>query len=483
MSPGLLVVYALFQLAVGFVSTSVGDLLGLGVVSLAVFAARPESIIAILICEITPRHFNLFGATSDSTHLGSLNYMLSFAIFCRVSYEAWFNPQTFQKARWALGVWYVAIVPAVVMALLGRSEGNASWALPVQTVWMCGALFYGVIVARRWSQDGSFARRWLIPAFTVFLVLTAAGLLLHKVLFIAIPLAFPVIWFTWSRQSTWQRVLSVVLFVLAVFAGGGLGLGMQALEEPVDSQTGEASGLGGTTLTLNGLVVASLALTYLVTRGWAWLRRTASWGVGLPGFAFVVVFSLVVAAIGPRYILNAGSDDENFNLEEKVRAKLFDDRSVIWNAALQDALGPPYVFRPSGRPLWIDHPEWGDTAWKPGAHNAVVNSLMRQRWLSGVALLVLLALVMHRCAKVLSSGVSGEAMALAVYVSVTAIVGVVVNDYPLEPEAAFWFFVFAGMVVAASWGGTGPSVAGETVKVSSYGRPIARHDRYRSRRE
>jgi hypothetical protein len=342
------------------------------------------------------------------------------------------------------------MIPAAIMAVMGKLERNGTWTLPIRDVWMCGAYFYGHILARRWRSDGTPITKGLLPVTLFLLLLATVGLFNHKIRFILVPLAIPCAWYAW-RQGT--RVLRLQAVAAMLFASSvGLGLRVLPAVEMGGAEEGPAIenlGIGGSTLTFNLLILSALGLTLLTTYGHGRIRRFVAMLTGLPAFFLAVGFSVTVAVLGPRFWGSDPVQGEHRPISERIREKVFDDRSVIWNAALNDALRPPLILKPSGEPLLLEGTRWGDIVWEAGAHNSILNTLMRQRWLNGPILLLLLAVAMRRNSAAMARPQPSGVDALSIAVAVTGVFGVGVADYPLNVEGGFWFFGFAG--IAAGW--------------------------------
>jgi len=432
---------ACLQQIIGLVAPSLGNLVGSALAFYMIWAARPGYLAALMINQLTAGNFTILGHEGSATAVNLVTYALSFAILVRVSWELIANPRTFRRWRWLLGAWYVGIALAVIMALLGRAAGNPSWTLPVRFAWTAGALFYGVILARRWPADGRVLWGGVFQVIVGLLVLFSLGLLHHKLKFILVPLAFPMAWLAWHRARRLNRVLAVGAIMMAAMLGLGAGV------VGVESESTENYGVGGATLSLNALFVGSVALTLTIAMGSRLIRTTCRVVLGWPAFLFVVIFSFTIAAVGPKYRIDRWVDaDEVMTIKDNIKLKMFDDRSRIWSTALYDITKGSYIIKASGQSLWIDHPLLGEREWPFGAHNSVMNTILVQRWLGGAIVLTMVGVAMSRASASLSMGRFNAIHVLGIFTAVTGTVGLVVNDYPTNDEAGFWFFGFAGIV-------------------------------------
>lgn len=445
MSPGIMAALAVGQIGISFVSPGAATALGCLLVVPLVLVARVEFMPALMLTQFSAADFGALGGEIPTlTLLGfpfNVSYLLAFAVAVRVTWEFLRTPHRMRPVRWLLALWYVAMAAAVAMSLEGRWHGNPSWTVGIRLIWLCGGFFYGRILARSWpSDDREFTGRFAV-FLTVLFALFVSGYFFNQLVFLLAPAAVPVAWLAWRQGGRFRRTLAVLLLVLGVMLGFALGAGAEEDGEVV------RYGAGGASLTMNGLFVGSVALTIGLARGSRRLMRRMSFSLGWPVVTFVIVASILVASLGPRVWVPTVSDLEQLSSKERISAKLFGDRSVIWHAALKDSLKPPYFIKPSGSPLWIESVD-GELEWLAGAHNAVLNTLSRQRWLAGPIVLALFFVAMRRNAVALASASSNSLSALCIVVAVTGTVGAFVNDYPLG-EAAFWFFSFCGITAAA----------------------------------
>jgi hypothetical protein len=435
-----MIALAVAQQAIGLVIPRLGALLAVMLAGWLIWAARPRYLPALMINQLTAGNFAFLGHEGSATAPNLGAYGLAAAIFVRVSWELWNNPDTLRQWRWLVWAWYVASALAVVMSLMGRFEGNPSWTVPARSAWTMGAFFYGMILARRWSPDGKVLAKNVFPMVFVFLLLLSIPVFDHKLKFILVPLAFPLAWFVW-RDAGWKGRVAAVFVVLMA---AGLGVGSAVSGEEVDP-TGNY-GIGGATFSLNALFGASVALTFMVAFGSRYLRAMMGRLLGWPVLVFVAAFTLWVAAVGPKYRLDQWTRAERLDLTERIKLKIFDDRSRIWTTALEDVSREGYLVRASGTSIWIDHPLMGEREWSFGAHNSIMNSLLVHRWVGGVLVLVMVGAAMQSSARALALGRFSHLHALAIFVAVTGGVGLVVNDYPTNDEGGFWFMGLAGLV-------------------------------------
>lgn len=481
----LLMAAAVFQLALNVVLPTASILFGSILVSLIVWLARVEYLPALIVTQLARTDFALGGhgttefafAQFEASALViagfpvSVNYFLGFAGCGRVLTEWILRPDTFKAAgvAWLLPLWVVAMVPASIMSVLGRLEMAPSWTGPIRMVFMSGSLFYGVILARTGWGTGRLILRWLVPMAAVFFALGMFGAFRHRILFVLPCFAAPALWLALKEGDRPARVLAIVSFLLAIGYCLGIGPGGSSQD---DGYAAGLLGTGSSTFTLNALLLASIVITAVVLLPAGIARAVVARLLGLPAFLTVIGFSLLIGYLSPRYSdysqRGFASDQKGMTVGERLRSKVFDDRSRIWHAALSEITQPPYLLQPSGRPLLIEHPSVGVVVWRVGAHNTFFEVVRQQRWLNGTILLVMVLAMMMGCARVLDSAAPAAAKALAVGTLVTATVGMATGHYPLSDQAAFWFLAFGGLAMACSREAapfaTGPARPGRAVR-------------------
>jgi hypothetical protein len=445
------------QFALALVVPKLGTLVGCAVVVTIIWLARAEYLPALIMTQLSLGDFGIGARGWDVPSFAgfnfNLNYMLALGVVARVTWELINRPQTFRSLFWMLALWYVAMGPAVIMCVMGRMERNPTWTEPIRKVWMCGAFFYGFILARTWRPDGRIITRGLLPVGAIIMFFAALGPLRDVIRFALIPTIIPLAWYTWRKGGFMRRTFAVMAAVLGAMTGLGIGLKMGGEEVFMTGAAGKSlssnMGVGGATISINALFFGSLFLTMAIALGRPFLRRTLSRALGIPAFILVVAFSIGIGAIGRGDWSRAELQSGEASVRERLEAKIFGDRGVIWNATLVDIMEPPYVIKPAGRSVWINHPWFGWIEWPHGAHNAILNTLGNQRWFNGTILLILAMMAIKRNAEGLGRPLPGGLDAVAVGIAVTAVVGMIVNDYPINVQGAFWFFGFAGIVACA----------------------------------
>jgi hypothetical protein len=443
--------FAVLQVCVSFFSGALALLVGGILVSFMIWRARVGYLPSLMICCLTAGNFNLLGHDGSATAVNLVQYPMAAAVFARVAWEWARNPECLQRYRIVLWGWGVVCVLAVAISLSAKFAGNPSWSNAARGAWLCGAFFWGVIMCKNDDVTPAALRKWLLPTIVVLLGLFATGVCSNKLKFILLPVAIPLAWVCWRNGSRRDKILAVLAVNFAAMLGFGIGFGSggSQLEFGIQDE-GTNYGVGGSTLSMNGLLLLSVVLTvaFEFVRGRRG-RRALGLSCGLLAFMFVVAFSFAVAALGPKYRVTEFQAKERIGFVERLRVKLFDDRSNIWTAALADITRGNMFFKVGGQTLWIDDVVKGEVEWEFSAHNAIMNTFLVYRWLGGALLVGLLGVAMTRSARVVATRRFDDIAALGILVLATGTIGIVVNDYPMNEEGAFWFFGIAGVVVSA----------------------------------
>jgi hypothetical protein len=220
--------------------------------------------------------------------------------------------------------------------------------------------------------------------------------------------------------------------------------------------------MGLPTLTLQGCAVYAIGFSVIAP------YRAALWrvvGYVLSAWpAFLIVVAAMVYGVsnierqsvardrghGEKHEYRFFSFDEDFT--ERFRAKMFDDRALLWRAVWADANTPPYFWRSTDERLIRDFEtalgEYYDF-WEIPPHNVYLNALMRMRWPGGVLFLALYCLMILRAGKLLfhrdARGVwlviSGTTVAVGVFGGLT-------GDFPMLHTFNFPLMVLAGLSYA-----------------------------------
>ncbi|RME68706.1 MAG: hypothetical protein D6781_10280 [Verrucomicrobia bacterium] len=470
--PAWLMWGAILTILVSFVSPKMSVLLGGAVAAWGIWYARAEYLPALIVVQFSIANFFIAGGGGIVPPIMviagfpfNVGYIIAFAMAARNVYE-FLNTDTFRQAgvRWLFILWLIAIPFTMVMSVMGKLEENMSWTGPLRVTLMAGAFFYGLILRKTWPVDGRVIYKGLVPIMVVFYLLADFSLFWHRYLFVFVALGVPAgILATRQRRLLW-KVLGWMCVILTVDYGLGLGIvsfiklggGLESLEGDATSSGGLGGIAGGSaTLTLNFVMLSSAAMTMFYFIRTLPGRRLAGRLLGLPAFGFLVAFSVMIALLSPRYaITNAtlGEDAGSASVSEKLMYKLFDERSVIWNATFEDIVNGPKIFRPSGRPVIIPMYNGEDREWVHGAHNVIMEVLVSLRFVAGPIVLCMYAVAMIGCARTFGSEGLMARGVLAIATLATALIGGVTGHYPMTDEVSFLFMGLAGLGWTASTG-------------------------------
>jgi hypothetical protein len=166
-------------------------------------------------------------------------------------------------------------------------------------------------------------------------------------------------------------------------------------------------------------------------------------------FGVLAGLTIVVALNGPSY--RVGMTSYDFRVDagaltfgDRLRTKLFDDRSVIWEGALRDVLTPPISFKPSGRTFTIEYPGYGSIDWRFGAHNTFLEQLRQNGLWVGLLLLFILAIALHYASAALHH-LLPPVRALAIGILPSGTVGAFTGQYIFTESAGVWVLCIGGI--------------------------------------
>lgn len=467
--PGILFGLSLVTVGLNFVYAPISIVIGSALMAYMVWHVRAEYIPAILILPLGKSDFLLsqrgtweymvMQFESNAIYIGgfpiSINYILIATLVLRVTYEFFNRSQTFRNAGvlWLVPLWYLAMLPALLMSFQGRMEGNPSWTQPIRVVAISGALFYGVIVVRSWAADGRVLLRWILPITIFATSLGSVGLFHNRILWLLIPFSIPMAWLAFRQKEFYFKIMGMVCAVTSA----AYGLGLIDRLKPVTASADAASGLlGQSTFTLNALFLSSIAFTAILALPFGGLRRSLSWFLGWPIILVLLGFTITVGLLSPsqtRIVANssfARIATADMTPLERLRAKVFDDRSIIWYSALKDIATENPFLLPAGRLMPMEHPSRGLILWPVGMHNTPLHVMRILRWIAGPIVLLILFSGALSAAKSIGKPIPSSLRVLSAGTVSSVIVGGVTGHYLVGSEVAFFFFAFAGMAAGAT---------------------------------
>lgn len=458
-TPVSLFLLAIVGVAVSFVVPSLSVLVAAFVVAWGVWFPRVEFLPAIIVAQISSVNFFAGGGVvlPPVISVGGLPinvvYATEMAIATRVSISYFVEKNDrLRSIRLLYYLWLSALPLAFAMGVMGRLEGNGSWMLPFRMVLMCGAFFYGALVLADARRVALVLVYWLCPLVLFFVSLASIGVFWHRMLFIFASLGVPLGFFVFRYCSGWRKGMGAACVLQTAFYGFGFGVpGLQSFDVGGQEAGGGVGGMfgGSGTLTLNFLVIVSFVMSVIYFYRFGRLNVIIGRLVGVPGFVALMCLSVFIAIVSPKYAMRevqAGALGEA-TVSEKIVYKLFDDRSVIWHATLDDILSEPFVLRPGGRAMYFMLTPGNEVEWFHGAHNIFLEAMKTLRWWCGPVLLTVLAYALVCSGRVLRQPFIGAGGVFAISVAATGLVGGFTGHYPITDEVSFFVFAFG----AISW--------------------------------
>lgn len=136
----------------------------------------------------------------------------------------------------------------------------------------------------------------------------------------------------------------------------------------------------------------------------------------------------------------------------KFRAKMFDDRAVLWRAVWDDANREPYFWHPTDeRYIRGFEDSLGNyfAIYEIPPHNIYVGALFRMRWIAGIIFLILYCTMIVRAGKLLFvKSVDGIWIVISGTTVVVGVFGGLTGDFPMTFTFNFPFMALAGLCYA-----------------------------------
>lgn len=460
---------ALAYLALNFVSAPLSILYGSALAAYLVWLARPEYLIALIILHLDKTNFILAGYGgweysvqrffSNSLIIGGIpvtvTYVIAATVFLRVFWELFNRPETYRRSGliWLFLPWIVGLAFATIMTLQAFLVRNPSWTLNIRLYMLLGCVFYGAILMRSWRGSGEWLVKWLVPLLSVMYFFAIFGRFHQQFLWVFTGMAIPLSWLAFRQKSKWLKFVGVFCGCAVFVYASGLGPGITSIGEGQGSASG-ILGTGSSTFTLNALLLFSIVVAIIVALPKQNVRSFFAFFLGVPAFLTIITFTFTVALLSPKYsqIGSAGWNvsQSEMTVVERFRSKLFDDRSIIWHGMLRDLMSKDPLFRPAGSPVIIEHPRHGSLVWTPGAHNAFLEIFRAHRWVGGSIVILFIFVVMIQCAKVIDRPLPSSLQATAAGIIAVSIIANTAGHNVVSGEGSFWYFTFAGIIIAAS---------------------------------
>jgi hypothetical protein len=431
---------AIGTVLLGFISAQLSILVGCALVAYMMWMCDARYLPALMIAVWRPTDFLLKGYGSFDFALAevassyimvggmpvTINLVMIVMVPARVLFEFFNNPNyACSKVHpgW-LFIWGIALIPALIMALLGKLEGNNGWADPVRSVFVVGSYFYGLFMARTWPTSGDFIYRRLVPIILAIFVIKYTVGFHHRILWI------------WGGMLP---ALSLYLFQfkrpLSLLCSGGVMLFAVIFSFNILSSS-------TMTFTLVGLFLVSLVMGVIAFIPMGGLRKFFGWFFGWPAVATMFVF---VSFVVWKYEDLARPGEKSYTLVDKLRSKVFDDRAGVWTSSIRSIGDGNMFIHPAGRPWILRHEKKGEIEVLFGSHNSIIDQLRKNRLIAGPLILLIVFFAVVRSSQVLRHSPIPEAKVLAITCIATGTVGIVTGHYPLSQNAGFWFLSFGGI--------------------------------------
>jgi hypothetical protein len=460
MSPSLALSLSLLLVLGSWVEPVISIYLSLGLVAILMLQARVDYIPSLAAIQIGRADFFLIGeafsefsysakqAALGTVMIGGFPVGVSMFIALLVP-VALFVDMLRSESRLRspsilllLGLWLCGLIFSGVASLKGYEVGNPSWSVPVRCMLYGGLFFYGISLARTWRSGRIAFARQSILLMALLLPLGAFGIFFNRLLFVFAAACVPMaLWSLKFHRNNFYRVLSYIIMI------SGLIYSLGFTRSVIDIEGG-LLGTSGSTFTLNALFATSALVAGFSLLGARRLARHMKNAAPLI-YLFLAVATLAIALGDGGDRIGMGSYSfrvslGDLTLVDRIKAKLYDDRSPIWKGALQDIMAEPVLLKPSGRTFPVEFPDFGVVEWKDGAHNTYLEQLRQSGPIGGLILLLLVGICVQKCGHC----VSGEDKLLASLAATTLTsltVGSFTGHYVLVEGVAVWIVSVGGL--------------------------------------
>lgn len=467
--PLFIFLLSLVYLGINFIYAPLSIAFGCVLVIYIIWKARPEYLPALLILQTNRSDYVLAGYGTwdhsvdrffdNAILIGgfpvSISHVLAAAVFARVAFEFIQRPKTYSNSGliWLIVPMVIGFVLATVMTYQAYVLRNPSWTNNIRGFMMFSSLFYGMVLMRSWRGEGEWLYNGLVPLMAVLFGLASLGLFHHHNLWLLSGLAIPLAWLAFKRSSIFGKVAAIFCVFGVTAYSLGLAPGIARVAEHRQDMAGGILGTGTATFTLNAIILTSILVTFIAIIPYARVRKFLSWFMGTPAFLSVFVFSLGVAIASPYFTSAEASgwrvSAAEMSPVERFQAKVFDDRSIIWNGVLIDIIESDPVVRATGTPVIIDHPRHGSIAWTPGAHNGFLEALRAHRWIGGSIVILFLFIIARGSAQVIGKPIPSSLRATAAGLIAFGLIINASGHMHISGETSFWYFTLSGIVIAA----------------------------------
>lgn len=433
--------WALFFFGLQFYAPDISILLSCLLAAIIIWKADPRYLHVLFVLFLRPANFLLtyygldffsqgvFGANGFEIGGFSLNVPLVCAIVAglRVIYDYFFKVKSIlSSCRVILFLWLSAFIPSLICCYLGLVKGNNGWSEPIRYLLIAGTYFYGIILGQKWPRSFDLIYKKLSVFILLLSILSVFALFHHRLLWYFA--AFVPALFYCHRKTKNKK--ERFIFLLSYIFIGLFCTGISVSEKD--------------TFTLIGLFLISTILGILAFEEKGFLKNVISRYLGLPALIVSILFVVLVVNIKDDYMLGSIRRTNNLTIEERLQGKIFNDRARVWGANIKYILAPPYLFKPGGDSIVLEHPTLGYIKVTFGAHNTFLQSIRTNGWYSGIIIIIILCVAVIKNVLVYRRSHIGEIKAIAIATIATGVFGAMTGHYVLGLAAGFWIMTLAG---------------------------------------
>ena len=422
----------------GFYNLQLGEAAGIVVAAVLLLRARPDCILPLLICHLSAREF--FQTSDESTGdvaewslvIGGFPVSVQLVInvlapVCVIVFLIR-RPGMFHNAirPSLLILWFLAFIPVLIGTWLGKQADNETWTRGLRFLMMIAAYLYGFVWAKRWNRS---LEPIIINGLTGICVLFLGAAVFgfygsHLASFLLLGMAGPLAFHYFRQRSVMATFIGVVLVIESLLMGFR------------------------TTFTVQAICILGLVVGFLGQRqSLAFRRRSIAvvWGSTI---VVLWAFVLLICLFGKQLDVNLDflHIDDELTQTEKVQAKIFGDRLILWEPAFQQIIDGPYFVVPTGRALELENRSWGIRGtWTFGAHNTLLEVLRQDGLFAGSVMLAILCVALFKNFQALRRSINPLVIILSSTVLAVGTVGMTTGDFPLDFNVGFLLWSFAGL--------------------------------------
>lgn len=439
---------AIAALGLTFLLPQFGLALSMILAAVIILRARPYNLPALMICQLHANDFQIENyGTMDywvsrfedvNLFVGGFpittNYVILLAILVRVLHELVGNPSRLQRAcpLWAVGLWLISLLPAIVIATNAFYDRVPSWTLSVRIALMTGGFFYGSILALAWTPRMEYIWSRLLLLAAALMMCGFRGVFWARALFVLNAYG-PTLGYVGIRRS--HKLLGVAAIVATFLYVSGSGNQESSMR---------THGNVSTTVTLIGTALA--ALTLIVS---LYQRPTRpSRVVEICGAITILTVTIMLPIIASFTYQDRRTDvdfGEHMPLVERAYYKIFNERAPIWKGAIDKVLSPPFFLPKAGEALVID---WAGRSVRVGfgSHNAFLDQLRVNGWFTGLLGVIVMLAGLVTAWSALNREDDPYFRAIAAAVLALGMISATANHFLTEVSAGVWYFIPAGIL-------------------------------------